>query len=207
MIRGSILTCLKLAALLAALLCFGACAGPAKNYVVLLDNPQKPNSAVIVSNKAGKVVLDHPGEAVGVADATDAPGKPYQSDPAQLDKVFGAALAARPEPPVAFILYFKTNSTDLTDESKRHLPEILALFKQRKVPEVSVVGHTDSTGTADYNDQLALKRAQTVRDLIASEGVDPALIQVSSHGQHNPLVIAPRGVPEPRNRRVEVTVR
>jgi outer membrane protein OmpA-like peptidoglycan-associated protein len=46
-----------------------------------------------------------------------------------------------------------------------------------------------------------------VRDLLVAEGIDPAMIQVTSHGEENPLVPTEDEVAEPRNRRVEVTVR
>jgi len=201
------LTYLRLAVSLLALACLGACAGPPKNYVVLLPNPDKPDSAISLTNKAGSVLVDHPGEAAGTDSASEAPGKPYAVDENKVQQVFAAALAAQPEPPVSFILYFKTESTELAAASQQELPEILATIRRRKAPDVSVVGHTDLTGTAEFNNRLARRRAEAVRNLIVGQGVDPSMIDVSSHGKNNPLIKTADGVPEPRNRRVEVTVR
>ena len=50
-------------------------------------------------------------------------------------------------------------------------------------------------------------RAERVRDLLIAEGLDPTLIEVDSHGENNPLIPTADEIAEPRNRRVEVTVR
>jgi outer membrane protein OmpA-like peptidoglycan-associated protein len=73
--------------------------------------------------------------------------------------------------------------------------------------DISVVGHTDTVGDKRYNYQLSLKRAMTVSALLTAKGVAPSIIDTASHGKDNPLVPTGDQVPEPRNRRVEVTVR
>jgi outer membrane protein OmpA-like peptidoglycan-associated protein len=72
---------------------------------------------------------------------------------------------------------------------------------------VSIVGHTDTTGTRDYNFRLGLRRAERVRGRLQAVGAAPTELTVESHGEDNPLVPTGDGVSEPRNRRVEVTVR
>jgi outer membrane protein OmpA-like peptidoglycan-associated protein len=52
-----------------------------------------------------------------------------------------------------------------------------------------------------------MKRALTVRALLVEAGLDPALIEVSSLGESDLLVKTPDDTPEPRNRRVDITVR
>ena len=95
----------------------------------------------------------------------------------------------------------------MTAESREQLPEILESLREFPAAEVSVVGHTDRIGSERRNAQLALQRAETIRDLLIAEGLDAGLMQVDSHGENNPLVETADEVPEPRNRRVEVTVR
>jgi len=87
------------------------------------------------------------------------------------------------------------------------VPEILRTVGGRVVPEVDVVGHTDTTGTPQGNVQLGLKRAAVVRELLLRAGLDSSLIDVRSHGEADPLVRTADNVYEPRNRRVEVAVR
>ena len=116
-------------------------------------------------------------------------------------------MPAEPPPPLTFILYFELGGTDLTASSRDLLEEVLSNVRLRVAPVVSVVGHTDRAGDAAYNDALALRRARSLRDILVAEGLDPALVEIDSHGEANPLFPTEDGVAEPRNRRVEVTIR
>jgi outer membrane protein OmpA-like peptidoglycan-associated protein len=95
----------------------------------------------------------------------------------------------------------------LTDESRALVPDILAAVKAFPVPEVAVVGHTDTLGDAKANVALGLKRATSVQRLLVTAGLDPSIIEVRSHGEVDPVVKTPDNRAEPRNRRVEIVVR
>jgi outer membrane protein OmpA-like peptidoglycan-associated protein len=69
------------------------------------------------------------------------------------------------------------------------------------------VGHTDTEGTRKMNQQLGMERAMEIKKLLVAQGIDPRIIEVTSHGEGNPLIKTPDDVPEPRNRRVEVILR
>lgn len=125
----------------------------------------------------------------------------------EVQRVFGAALAALPLPPVHFTLYFRFESNELTDESRALVPEILNIVKQRAVPEVLVVGHTDTMGATRANIDLGMTRATAVRNLLVQAGLDASTVEATSHGESNPLIHTPDETPEPRNRRVEISVR
>jgi outer membrane protein OmpA-like peptidoglycan-associated protein len=84
---------------------------------------------------------------------------------------------------------------------------VLLAIATRPVPELTVAGHTDSLGTDQYNDALSLRRAERVRGLLVARGISPASIVAVGRGKREPLVPTPDGVAEPRNRRVEITVR
>jgi outer membrane protein OmpA-like peptidoglycan-associated protein len=75
------------------------------------------------------------------------------------------------------------------------------------VPDVLVVGHTDTTGGRATNFALGLRRATSVRNLLRQTGLDAGSIDVVSHGESEPLVPTADGIFEPKNRRVEITVR
>jgi outer membrane protein OmpA-like peptidoglycan-associated protein len=62
-------------------------------------------------------------------------------------------------------------------------------------------------GDKSYNYRLSLMRAKTVAALLVAKGLDPSILEITSHGKDNPLVPTGDQVFEPRNRRVEVTVR
>ena len=199
------LTTPRLLALLLTLV-LAACAERPKDLVVLLDSGGGP-SQVIVRNAAGEQILQEAGAATGFDARNQRPREPFRVEGAELQQLFGQALAAQPEPPVRFVLNFVHDSTDLVAESKQRLPDILRTIAARKAPDVGIVGHADATGEAAYNEALAQRRAEAVRREVVGIGVDARLIEVGSHGDRNPLVPVPRGVAEPRNRRVEVTVR
>jgi outer membrane protein OmpA-like peptidoglycan-associated protein len=124
-----------------------------------------------------------------------------------VQRVFGTALAALPPAARHFTLYFRFESNELTDESRALVPEILQVVRDRAIPEVMVVGHTDTMGAPRANIDLGLNRATTVRTLLVQAGLDPTTVEVISHGETDLLVKTPDETPEPRNRRVEISVR
>jgi outer membrane protein OmpA-like peptidoglycan-associated protein len=126
---------------------------------------------------------------------------------AEFDRVFGPVIKTLPPPAVEFSLFFETGGDTLTAASQRLLPEIVAAARGRAAPRVSVIGHTDPTDVAAANIALGLRRAQAIRTVLLTAGVDASLIEIASHGEADPLVRTPDNTAEPKNRRVEVTVR
>ena len=72
---------------------------------------------------------------------------------------------------------------------------------------MSIVGHTDRVGRAEANAALALKRAESTRERLVEAGLELKRVEVSSHGENNPVIPTADNVAEPKNRRVEVTIR
>ena len=70
-----------------------------------------------------------------------------------------------------------------------------------------VIGHTDTTGSTESNFELGMRRANTVRALLIDAGLNASAIDIRSHGEMELLVTTGNGVFEPKNRRVEITVR
>jgi outer membrane protein OmpA-like peptidoglycan-associated protein len=163
-------------------------------------------SAARVSNPSGAVDLDAPLEATRVA-ADKPPTPPAPMDRDDVTREFGPLLAGLPRPADHFPLYFRTDTADLTDDSRALLPEVLRAVAARAAPDVSVIGHTDTTGNAPNNYRLGLDRAEMVRQLLVRAGLDGAAIEIESHGEADLLVPTRDNTPEPRNRRVEITVR
>ncbi|MBP2683752.1 MAG: OmpA/MotB domain protein [Deltaproteobacteria bacterium] len=125
----------------------------------------------------------------------------------EVQAIAGPALAALPKPPARFILYFYHDSVELTTKSEALLQKVLVTIRDRAPVDVSVVGHTDTVGKKEYNYDLSMKRARAVASILLANGVDPSVLDITSHGKDNPLVPTGDQVPEPRNRRVEITVR
>jgi outer membrane protein OmpA-like peptidoglycan-associated protein len=87
------------------------------------------------------------------------------------------------------------------------LPKVIAELTRRPGAEIVVIGHTDRVGLLADNDALSIKRAQTMARIFEQRGVARALLQAVGRGEREPLVATADEVPEPANRRVEVTVR
>ncbi len=182
-------------------------AAPPPVLIGLAASPDGSAGGITVSNDAGSVDIDTASHFTAVGGATTAPAPPAPMADADITRVFGRALAVRPLAPVHFVLHFASDATDLTPESAGRLDEIVAAIRDRVSEVVSVVGHSDTSGNAAYNVALSTRRAEAVRDLLVARGVAVASIQVTSHGETNPLVPTGDNVKEERNRRVEVVVR
>jgi outer membrane protein OmpA-like peptidoglycan-associated protein len=180
---------------------------PGPTLVVLLPDPEtRVTGRARVANEFGSTELAAP--RAGSLTTPGAAPAPAQTDSdAEVARVFGAALAALPPAPRHFTLQFKFESDALTDASAALIPEILAAVRALPVPEVAVVGHTDTMGDAKANVALGRKRAMTVRNILVQAGLAASTIDVSSHGEADLLVKTRDKTPEPRNRRVEITVR
>jgi outer membrane protein OmpA-like peptidoglycan-associated protein len=159
-----------------------------------------------VGNTSGSVDLAATRDATFVR-TNSAPDPVSTLSEDNVNRIFGTALSALPPPLRHFTLYFRFDSNELTDESRALLRDVMAAVSGRAAPDVAIVGHTDTAGTPTANFQLGLKRATTVRNLLVTAGIDPSVIDVTSHGEADPLVRTPDETAEPRNRRVEISVR
>lgn len=202
--RKAMLSCLFSRCLLGSLLVLALAGCASKGYVALLPDQDGRVGQVLVSNAKGQTLLDSKSQA---AELDTAPGKTFVLSDEQLRKDFGAAMAAAPQAPVSYLLYFETGGATLTPESQGLIPQILAEIQRRPGADVSVVGHSDTQGDDNANFQLALSRAQTVAQSISTAQLSADRISVESHGEKNLLIPTADDVPEPRNRRVEILVR
>lgn len=177
-----------------------------RSYVVLVPDLDGTVGQVIVSGEKGEQVLKRSGQIAG----TDGSAVEVTLDAQQLTTKFGEAKAAQPPRPEHFMLYFVSGGTRLTSESESKFAEILSRWKARENQaniEVVVVGHTDTVGSADDNIMLSMQRAKSIADRLRAAGVNHSALTLESHGEKQPLVATQDGVPEPRNRRVQVTIR
>ena len=174
-------------------------------YVLLPDQDGKAG-ALSVTHGVDKQVLSTPYAAARVKEE----GRLETGDITQdeVNRVFGEVLATLPPRPVSFLLYFLEGKDQLTPESQQVVQQIFDEIKRRPAPEIVVIGHTDRVGTVLDNDKLSSRRALKVRDdLMKVLGIPADQIQVAGRGEREPLVPTEDEVAEPRNRRVEISVR
>jgi outer membrane protein OmpA-like peptidoglycan-associated protein len=190
------------ALLLVALL--GACASKPQGTVVLLPDSAGRDTSVTVKQAEGELLLDKPYAAAQLT--TRGPLK-ATSSAEQVQAQFGDALAVRPLPPTQFTLYFIEGKDEFTDESRRAFDSVFAEIAKRPVPDVLVIGHTDTVGTDVFNDNLSRQRGEVVRKALLARGIKAESIVVVGRGKREPIVPTADNVAEPRNRRVEIQVR
>jgi len=181
--------------------------GGGRNLVVLVPDPDGSVGSITVSNEAGSTVLDLPNQATTIKDRKSEPEPPTIMEKEEIDSIFSKALAIQPASPAHIILYFEKDSTELTPDSMNLLPHIFETVRKRNALNISVVGHSDTSGNEAYNLKLSKRRALSVTDLLIKKGIPKEIIETTSHGEKNPLIKTGDNVNEPRNRRVEVVIR
>lgn len=173
---------------------------PKPSYVVLIPSPDGTVGKVLVKGPQGEQLLTQAGQAESLD------GRPLQVDNQQLTEDFGAARAAQPKIPARFVLYFKSGNI-LTAESDAEIPKIIAEAKARPAVDITVMGNTDTLRSAAYNEELGLKRAKKIAELLRQRGLTANTVTVESRGETNLLVNTPDETYEPKNRRCEISVR
>ena len=198
---------LRLIALLFTLALAAGCAAPAKprnDMVVVLPERDGKVGAVVVREGSRETVLNTAYASARTGEKGELQAAP--SSDGEVRQVFGAALSAQPARPISLTLYF-TEGSVLSAESKAIVDRMFAEIAKRPAAEVVVIGHTDTIGAYDYNDKLSLERAEKMREMLIGFGVPAQNISAAGRGKRELLVPTADNVTEPRNRRVEISVR
>lgn len=177
---------------------------PNETFVVLPGADGKVG-AIVVRKDGAEHVLDK--AYAGTRVDSDGRVSGGQAQAEDVKRAFADTLAALPGRPASFLLFFVEGRDELTTASATELRGVLAEIKRRPEPDVQVIGHTDSVGGESFNDKLSQARAEKIRDQLVALGIAKDRIQVSSRGKREPLVAVADGAAEPRNRRVEISVR
>src|SRR5437879_7925351 len=86
-------------------------------------------------------------------------------------------------------VFFETDSTELTPQSRATLDKQAQWLAQYNRYTFTVEGHADERGTREYNIALGARRAQTVRDYLASRGIEAQRIRTISYGKERPVAV------------------
>ncbi len=90
---------------------------------------------------------------------------------------------------VGDIVYFSTDSTDLTPEAQQTLNGQARWLRQYPQYTITIEGHADERGTREYNIALGARRATTVRNYLAQNGVGANRIRTISFGKERPVAV------------------
>ena len=102
---------------------------------------------------------------------------------------------------------FAFDSDELDAASRRALDRVVDTVKSHAGVDLGLVGHTDSTGPASYNQRLSERRAQAVLDYLVSQGVERSALTASGAGEAQPVAANDTAEGRAQNRRVELVVR
>lgn len=104
-------------------------------------------------------------------------------------------------------ILFETDSATLRSDLRADLRTIAANLQRYPGSTVFVTGHTDSTGTASYNQRLSERRADAVAGVLISAGVPNGRVVARGAGLTQPVASNDSEVGRAQNRRVEITIR
>ena len=103
-----------------------------------------------------------------------------------------------------FLVYFDFDRAELTPGGETLVREFVEFYDPAHVSRIVVVGHADRAGEPLYNEELSLRRAETLAEALKRRGIDPAVITVQAKGETEPQVDTPDGAAEQLNRRAEI---
>lgn len=119
-------------------------------------------------------------------------------------------FAADPSQPLAaenavYLVFFNWDSSQLSAGALSVLDAVAEEVAKNPPSSIDLTGHTDTSGSAVYNERLAIKRANKVKQALIERGISPGLLSVDARGENDLLVETPDNVREPANRRVNIS--
>ena len=108
--------------------------------------------------------------------------------------------------PDIYIVYFDWDRSDIRPDGAAVIADVVRDAGSLGSPPISVVGHTDLSGSDEYNMGLSLRRADSVRNALIAGGVSPEQITTAGRGEAEPAVPTADGVREQANRRAEIII-
>jgi len=101
---------------------------------------------------------------------------------------------------------FDTNRSDIRPNFRPILDKFAASLVDNPSTTVTIVGHTDNTGSDAINNPLSIDRAARTRDYLSTRGVAPARFTIDGRGSHEPVASNETSAGRAQNRRVEIYV-
>jgi outer membrane protein OmpA-like peptidoglycan-associated protein len=117
------------------------------------------------------------------------------------------APVAAPAPARTYLVFFDFARADLTDRARQIIAEAATNAPRVQTTRIEVTGHTDTVGSAAYNQGLSVRRAEAVAGELERRGIPRSQMVITGRGFSQPLVPTGPNVREPQNRRVEIVLR
>ncbi|MBX2834658.1 MAG: OmpA family protein [Micavibrio sp.] len=104
-----------------------------------------------------------------------------------------------------YLVFFDWDKSNLDPGALNVLDAVADEVMKNPPVSINIVGHADTSGPTRYNERLALRRANEVKDSLVARGVDASKVIVDAKGESELLVATPDNVREPANRRVNIS--
>jgi outer membrane protein OmpA-like peptidoglycan-associated protein len=114
--------------------------------------------------------------------------------------------AAPPAPQKAWMVFFDTDSSTLSQQGTTTVGEAANVAKSTPNARVSITGYTDTEGNPAYNQALSVRRANAVKNALVSSGVAAQAITLTGAGEGGLLIETPDQTKNEKNRRVQIVV-
>ncbi len=103
-------------------------------------------------------------------------------------------------------ILFDVNKAQLKPAAEKNLTDLAAILNKYPDTKILIEGHTDSTGTEDYNLELSRRRAQSVANFMAGLSVDPTRFTIMGYGDAQPVASNETSEGRQMNRRVDIAI-
>ncbi|PWK72946.1 outer membrane protein OmpA-like peptidoglycan-associated protein [Mucilaginibacter oryzae] len=103
-------------------------------------------------------------------------------------------------------ILFDTNKSDLKPAAQTNLQNLAASLQKNPETNITIIGHTDNTGSESYNQTLSVKRAEAVKSYLMAGNVASSRMTVTGKGESEPIADNSTADGRAQNRRVEITI-
>ncbi|MES2376981.1 MAG: OmpA family protein [Bacteroidota bacterium] len=103
-------------------------------------------------------------------------------------------------------ILFDVDKANLKPAAQSNLHNLSASLQNNPQTNITIIGHTDNTGTADHNMDLSIRRAESVRSFIAADNVSTSRLATSGKGATEPIADNTTADGRAQNRRVEIAI-
>jgi len=103
-------------------------------------------------------------------------------------------------------ILFDVDKTDLKSAAKTNLNNLSASLQNNPQTNITIIGHTDTTGSADHNMDLSIRRAEAVRSYIVADNVNSSRLSTVGKGSTEPIADNKTADGRAQNRRVEIVI-
>lgn len=103
-------------------------------------------------------------------------------------------------------ILFDVDKTNVKPVAQTSLKKLALSLQNNPQTNIMIVGHTDSTGTAEHNMDLSIRRAGAVRTFLTGEGIDGSRLSTKGKGETEPIALNATADGRAQNRRVEIVI-